>query len=116
MTNKEKQNLRYMKVCQRLNKKRYKGLTDEQKKYIKVKEAYEQSEKAMDDFWKTAPRTQTGAVDWNSMTDSQLDYFEVINKIHERNIKRISKLEDSGIDIEATLNLFRELNCNSVCF
>lgn len=116
MANKEKQNLRYAKTCQKLNKKRYKGLTDEQKKYIKAREACEQSEKAMNDFWRTAPRTDNGAIGWESMTDSQLDYFEEINKIHERNIKRISKLEESGIDVEYTLNLFRELNCNSVCF
>lgn len=116
MSNKEKQNLRYQKTYQKLNKKRYKGLTDEQKKYIKAKEAYEKSEKDMNDFWKTAPRCESGAVDWESMTDLQLDYFEEINKNHERNIKRISKLEESGIDVEYTLNLFRELNCNSVCF
>lgn len=116
MANKEKQNLRYEKTCQKLNKKRYNGLTDEQKKYIKAKEACEQSEKAMNDFWKNAPRSKYGAVDWKNMTDSQIDYFEQINKNHERNIKRISKLEESGIDIEYTLNLFRELNCNSVSF
>ena len=70
----------------------------------------------MNDFWRTVPRSRSGAVDWNRMTDLQLDYFEQINKNHERNIKRISKLEESGIDVEYTLNLFRELNCNSVCF
>lgn len=116
MANKEKQNLRYAKTFQKLNKKRYKGLTDERKKYIKAKEAYEQSEKAMNDFWRTAPRSESGAVDWKSMTDSQLDCFEEINKTHEKNIKRISKIEENGIDVEYTLNLFRELNCNSVCF
>lgn len=116
MADKGKQNLRYAKTCRKLNKERCKGLTDEQKKYIKSKEAYEQSEKAMNDFWKTALRTDSGAVGWESMTDSQLDYFGEINKIHERNIKRISKLEESGIGVEYTLNLFRELNCNSVCF
>lgn len=88
MTNKEKQNLRYVKTCQKLNKKRYKGLTDRQKKYIKAREAYEQSERAMDDFWRTAPRSGSGAVGWESMTDSQLDYFEEINKNHERNTKK----------------------------
>ncbi len=41
MANREKQNLRYVKTYKKLNKKRYKGLTDEQKKYIKTKEAYE---------------------------------------------------------------------------
>lgn len=116
MANKEKQNLRYAKTCQKLNKKRYKGLTDEQRRYIKAKEACEQSEKDMNEFWKFAPRSESGSVDWNRMSDSQLDYFEEINKTHKRNIKRISKLEENGIDVEYTLNLFRELNCNSVCF
>lgn len=116
MSNREKQNLRYVKTYKKLNRKRYKGLTDEQKKYIKAKEAYEQSEKDMNDFWKIAPRSETGAVDWNKLTKEQLDYFDELSKRHRRNIKKVSKLEDSGIDIEYTLLLFRELNCNSVCF
>lgn len=116
MANKEKQNLRYAKTCQKLNKKRYKGLTDEQKKYIKAKEAYEQSEKDMNRFWRTAPRSKTGAVDWGRMADAEIEYFDYISKKREKNQKRLSKLEDSGIDVEYTLNLFRELNCNSICF
>lgn len=116
MANKEKQNLRYAKTCQKLNKKRYKGLTAEQKAYIKAKEAFEQSEKALSAFWRTAPRSSTGAVNWDKMTELELDYFDEIHKKHEKNLKTMSKLEDNGLDVDYALNLFREINCNSVCF
>ena len=35
MTNKNKQNIRYKKVCEKQNKRKsYKGLTEDEKKYI----------------------------------------------------------------------------------
>ncbi|MBD5589123.1 hypothetical protein [Clostridium botulinum] len=115
-TNKTKQNLRYKKTSERLNKKvRYDGLSKDEVKYIKSKKQYEQIEKDLNNFWTTAPRKQNNSVDWESMSESELNYFDYIYKESEKLLKTLSKLEDT-IDVDKTLNIFLQLNCKSASY
>lgn len=116
-TNKNKQNLRFRKVSERINKRvRYDGLTEDQIKFIKTKNEYDLIEKSMNEFWRNAPRLPTSQVDWNSMNEQELDYFEYINKKQEKLFNRMSRLEDKGVSPEDTMNLFMMLNTYSVSF
>lgn len=116
-TNKNKQNLRYQKVCQSQNKKiRYDGFSKDEITYLKTKDKYEQFERELNMFWKEAPRNENGAVDWDNMNDETLDYFEYINKQHEKLLNKMSKLEDKGIKVDSLLDMFNQLNCNSVSY
>lgn len=115
-TNKTKQNLRYKKVSERLNKKvRYDGLSKDEVKYIKSKKQYEQIEKDLNNFWDTAPKKQNNSIDWESMSESELDYFYYMYKASEKLLKVLSKLEDK-IDVDKTLNIFLQLNCKSASY
>lgn len=115
-TNKTKQNLRYKKVSERLNKKvRYDGLSKDEVKYIKSKKQYEQIEKDLNNFWATAPKKQNNSIDWESMSESELDYFDYMYKASEKLLKVLSKLEDK-IDVDKTLNIFLQLNCKSASY
>lgn len=112
---KNKQNLRYQKVCSRINKKvRYDGFTKDEVILIKTQKQYEQVQKELSKFWSTAPRTESNQVNWDAIDINILDYFEYIQKQSEKLLKKISKLEDKGLEIDKIMNMFMMLNCNSV--
>lgn len=114
---KEKQNLRYKKVCITQNKKvRYDGLNKDEVSYIKTKKQYDQVSKELNNFWSTAPRDTNNMVLWDDMDEQTLDYFEYINRLSEKLLKKISKLEDNGVECDKVLNIFLMLNCKSVSF
>lgn len=116
-TDKNKQNLRYIKVSERINKKiRYDGFTPKEVKLIKAKKQYEQVDKELNKFWSEAPRIENGHVNWEAISEETLDYFEYIQKQSEKLLKKISNLEDTGINIDKTMKMFVALNCNSVSF
>jgi hypothetical protein len=115
--NKEKQNLRFKITSQRLNKKvRYDNFTKDEVKLIKAHKKFEQFEKELNDFWKTAPRKENNNVDWESMSERELDLFERINKEHDKALKQISKLEDSGIDSDKVMYMFMIINVHSASY
>lgn len=114
--NKEKQNLRMKKVCERVHRKiNYQGLNQLQVKYIKAVKEYERVNKDLDKFYTTCKRNSNGAVDWNSMNDNELDYFDYIYKKSEKLQKIISRYEEK-INGDETMRIFLELNCKSVSF
>lgn len=114
--NKGKQNLRYQKVCKRVDKKiRYDGFTKDEIKYIKTKQKYNQIQKDLNSFWSTAPRKENNSVNWECMSEEELDYFEYIHKISEKLLKALSKLEEK-INVQRTEYIFMQLNCNSVSY
>lgn len=115
-TNRDKQNLRVKKVCERINKKvRYDGLNQDQIKYIKTVKEYEQIDRELNNFYATCKRKSTGQVDWDIMSESELDYFDYIYKKSEKLLKRKSKLEEK-INSDEAMRLFVQLNVNSVSF
>lgn len=115
-TNKEKQNIRYRKVSERVNKRKsYKGLTEDEKKYIKLKEKYDLCDKEYNNFYKTTPRSVNGAVDWNKLNEEELDYFDYLYKQHEKLLKKLSNIEDK-IDVNNALNIFLQMNTHSQSF
>ena len=111
-----KQDLRLEKVQTRYNKTTYKGLTTEQKKYIKAYELYQQTDKELADFYKYAKRNKSGCVDFDNMDESELDLFELLNKRHDKAYKTMSKLEDNGLNTDDVLNLHNAYNTHSVSF
>jgi len=111
-----KQNLRYAKADRAWRKKSYKGLSDDQKRMVKLTERHEQLEKDLNYFWQTAPRNIHGAVDWNNCTEEQLKYFEYINNKKDKTLKSIIKMEEKGITQEDSMKMFMQLNTKSVCF
>jgi len=116
-TSKEKQNLRFKITSQRINKKvRYDGFTKEEINLIKAKGKADQFDKELSQFWSKAPRNSNGVVNWDAMTESELDYFEYIFKQNEMAINKMSKLEENGVDVDKTLNMFMMLNTGSVSF
>lgn len=108
--------LQYQKAFRSQLKTTYKGLTPEQKRYVKAEEERRITDKGLNDFYAHAPRSHNGAVNWQALSEQQLDYFEQTNKRHERAIKTMSKLEDNGLDGEYTLEVFRQLNTRSASF
>lgn len=113
---KQKQNLRYQKADARWHKKYYKGLSEDEKKMVKLTEKHDKLEKDLGYFWSNAPRKNTGQVDWDNCTDEQLNYFEYINKKKESTLKAIIKLENKGIMQDNVMKLFMQINTKSVCF
>lgn len=109
-------NLQYQRAFTKQLKTIYKGLTPKQKRYVKAEEERRITDKGLNDFYARAPRSLSGAVDWESLTEQQLDYFEQINKRHEKAIKTMSRLEDNGLDGDNTLKIFMQLNTHSMSF
>lgn len=111
-----KQDLRLEKVQTRYNKTSYKGLTTEQKKYIKAYELYQQTDKELADFYKYAKRNNNGGIDFDNMDESDLDLFELLNKKHDKAFKTMSILEDNGLNADEVLSLHKTYNTYSVSF
>lgn len=109
-------NLQYQKAFRKQLKTTYKGLTPEQKRYAKSEEERRITDKDLTDFYAHAPRLDSGAVDWQALTEQQLDYFEQLNKRHERAIRAMSRLEDNGLDGDYALNVFMQINTHSMSF
>lgn len=108
-------NVTYQKAFRKQQKKSYKGLTDNQRKYIKAKERVEQMDKALTSFYSHSKRTETGAVDFDCLTDKELDVFDYWNKEKEKAMRAMNKLE-SIIDVNYTLNVFIQINTHSMSF
>lgn len=115
-TNKNKQNIRFRKVSERINKRKsYKGLTDEEKKYIQLKEKFDIIDKDYNNFYKTAPRNHNGCVDWCQLSEKEMNYFDYLYKQHEKMLSKMSNLEDA-IDVDYALNIFLQINTHSQSF
>lgn len=108
-------NIQYQKAFRKQQKIRYKGLDENQKKYIKSKERFEQFDKALSYFYMHCVRSDSGAVDWSRMSEEELDYFDMINKEKERALHSMSNLENK-IDVDYTLNMFLQTNTHSMSF
>ncbi|MBU7316115.1 hypothetical protein [Paenibacillus oleatilyticus] len=115
--NKEKQNLRYKKTAQRIDKKvRYDGFTPEEIKIIKTQKKFEQYEKEMNTFWAYAPRNENKGVAWERLSEDEMNLFEYINKQKEKALKQIVKYENKGFSIDKIMERFMKLNVKSVCY
>lgn len=108
-------NLTYIRAFQKQQKISYKGLSVNQKKYIKAKEKFEQMDKALISFYSSAKRTLNGAVDFSNLSDDELNAFEFWNKEKEKALKCMDRLENE-IDVDDTLNLFLQINTHSMSF
>ena len=105
----------YQKAFRKQQKVSYKGLDKNQKRYIKAKETFEQMDKDLDYFYAHCKRKENGAVDWDSLTDAELDLFEWQNKEKDKALAAMNKLE-SVIDVDYTLNVFLQINIHSMSF
>lgn len=108
-------NIAYQKAFRKQQKKSYKGLTEEQRKYIKAKETYEMAEKELNRFYSTANRKENGNVDFENMSELDLDLFEHLNKTKEKAFKTMDRLENI-VDVEYTLNMFLQINTHSMSY
>lgn len=108
-------NITCQKVGRQQCKKTYKYLDENQKRYIKSKEKYEQMDKALNYFYSHCKRKSNGAVDWDSLADEELDLFEQWNKAKNKAFSAMSRLEDI-IDVDYTLYLFMQTNLHSESF
>lgn len=108
-------NITYQKAFRKQQKKLYRGLTDNQRKYIKAKERKDQMDKALTSFYSQAQRTETGAVDFEHMTYNELDIFDFWNKEKEKAMRTMNRLENI-IDVNYTLNVFQQINTHSMSF
>ena len=113
----EKQNLRYRKVSDRyFNKIRFDGFKSNEVNFIKLTLVLRLVEKDLNSFWKYVPRLSNSAVNWNALNEKELDYFHWINNKSNGLLKRLSKLEDKGVDGDRVFIIFNNLNNKSVCF
>lgn len=108
-------NLGYQRAFLKQRKKSYRGLTEEQKKYIKAKEFYDLADKELIRFYSTKKRKENGSVDFENMDEYELDLFELLNKQKEKAYKTMDKLE-SVIDVDCTLSIFLQINTHSMSF
>lgn len=108
-------NIAYEKAFRKQLKKTYKGLTDEQKQYVKAKERFEQSDKDLNRFYRTAKRNINGAVDFENMSELDLNLFTQLNQIKESAMKVMEKISEQ-IDVDYTLNVYMEINTHSMSF
>ena len=108
-------NIAYQRAFNKQQKKSYKGLTEEQKKYIKAKESYDLADKELNRFYSTCSRKDNGNVDFENMEESELDLFEHLNRTKDKSYKTMSKLTKI-IDTDYTLNIFMQINTHSMSF
>lgn len=107
--------LTYQKAFRKQQKTSYKGLDENQRKYIKAKERFEQMDKSLNYFYSNCKRTELGAVDWGSLSEEELNNFEFENKEKDKALAIMSELE-TVIDVEYTLNVFMQINIHSMSF
>ena len=108
-------NLQYQKAYRKQQKTTYKGLTTEQKRYIKAKERYTEMDKALAWFYSRCKRTETGAVDWNVLTEREIDDFEFWNKEKDKAYRQMSRLAEV-IDTDLAETVFLQINTHSASF
>ena len=107
--------LAYQRALKKQQKTLYKGLSNEQKKYVKAWETFLQMERELINFFARCKRKASGEVDWSSLTEEELDLYEWQNKSKDKALSIMSKLEDI-IDTNYTLNVFRQINTHSMSF
>jgi hypothetical protein len=74
-------------------KKSYKFLTLQEKKLVKILEAYEEAQRFLyspTGFYATAPRLKNGQINWDLISDLKLNVFEDMNK----KIEKYSKYDE----------------------
>ena len=108
-------NLAYQKASRKLQKVSYKNLSNDEAKYIKAKQRFEQLDKRLSYFYSHCRRKDNGAVDFENMSEQELDLFEEMNKEREKTLKTMSKLEDK-IDVDKALTIFLQSNTHSMSF
>lgn len=108
-------NIAYQKAFRKQQKMSYKGLTKQQKEYIKAKESFEQCDKDLNRFYRTAKRNVNGMVDFENMEKSELDFFDYLNRTKDKAMIKMIKLEGI-IDVDKTLNIFLQINTHSMSF
>lgn len=108
-------NITYQKAFKKQQKTSFANLDEKQIKYIKAKLRFEQLDKALTYFYSHCLRLENGAVDWNNLSNKELDYFEYVNKEKEKALRKMSKLEEQ-IDVEYTLTVFLQTNTHSMSF
>lgn len=90
-------------------KKTYKYLNKKQYKIIKLIEKKELIEKyfyaPLSGFYKRAPRENNGVINWEKLSNSDIDLFEYQTKEFEKINKVLDKF--SEIEILETKNLFK---------
>lgn len=108
-------NLAYQRAFSKQQKKSYKGLTEEQRKYIKAKESYDLADKELNRFYSTVKRKESGSVDFDNMEEANLDLFEYLNKMQNKAYKTMNKLANI-IDVDYTFNVYLQINTHSMSF
>lgn len=117
MTSKLKQNIRFQQTSRRIqNRTRYDGFNKNEIVLIKTKKEFEEVERELNKFWRDAPRNENNVVDWDSLSEQKLDWFEYIYKKHEKLSSKLSKIEEKGLDLDDIMYRFMILNVNSVSF
>ena len=111
---------KFNKITQRLNKPVYKHLTKEEYKLKKLLEKKEQHEKyfyGANGFYATVKR-KNNIVDWDSLSEKELDIFDYNHKELEKINSQISNLEDKySINSEDVIDKFNKTqNSLSVSF
>lgn len=109
-------NLQYQRAFNKQLKTTYKGLTPEQKRYVKAEEECRITDKGLNDFYAHTPRSENGAVAWEALTEQQLDYFQQLNRRHEKAVRTMSRLEEGGLDGDHALKVFMQINTHSMSF
>ena len=117
-----KQGIRASQVARRQLKSSYKGLTELERKFIKTNERLERADKDLNGkngFYATCPRLN-GAVNWSVMSESELDYFELVNKKYESARKSLDKIIEknnlSEFDQQKIFRSYKQQNCHSASF
>lgn len=107
-----KANIRLSKVRTRFNKPILSGLTKDEKDYIKAFKERGNTLKHLTYLYGKYPRLPNAAVDWDSLSESDLNEFECAQRKNERLQKKLSKLEDK-LDVKAIWNKYNDINNHS---
>jgi oligoendopeptidase F len=78
----------------------YRGLDRKEIKIIKAIELKERAEKELygvNGFYQLSKRTQTGAIDWDSLTERELNLFDSLNRKIEKSNKVLNTLSEEEI-------------------
>ena len=108
-------NVAYEKAFRKQQKTRFTNLNEKQKKYIKAKLRFEQLDKFLSYFYSNCKRLENGVVDWDSLSEGELDLFEYTNREKEKVLRIMSKLEEQ-IDVNHTLTVFLQTKTHSMSF
>ena len=116
MANKEKQNWRLAKAINKQHTKvTFKCLNENEKAYIKAWLDWQRYDKELDNFYLRVKRLPNGIVDWESLSETEMQSYGAMYNSKKKAYSKMSKLE-TQINVDIAKSIFRQENTQSTSY